>query len=113
MTAHGKPLVWRGGYITSPPFSDQARRRAGFFLRLAQDGERIGMPHQKPMTSIAPHCFELRVPDRQTSWQIIYRDDVDAIVILAVFGKGSRTTPRHVVRACRERLRRYDSEGRG
>jgi phage-related protein len=36
------------------------------------------------------------------------RTDPDAVVILDVFAKKTRTTPRKVIEACRERLRRYD-----
>jgi phage-related protein len=38
----------------------------------------------------------------------MYRVDQDAIVILGVFGKKSRTTPEAVIEACRRRLREYD-----
>jgi phage-related protein len=36
------------------------------------------------------------------------RADADAVVIVDVFAKKTRTTPRKVIEVCRERLRRYD-----
>jgi phage-related protein len=34
--------------------------------------------------------------------------DADAIVIMEVFAKRTRVTPRNVIEACQERLKRYD-----
>jgi phage-related protein len=39
------------------------------------------------MPSIGRHCHELRIPDTDKSWRIIYRIDEDAIVIIEVFNK--------------------------
>jgi phage-related protein len=39
----------------------------------------------------------------------MYRLDLDAIVILAVFAKKTVQTPTHVLDACRRRLRGYDA----
>ena len=81
---------------------------AGFLPRLLQRGEIPGMPHSRPMPSIGARCHELRIGDDRQDWRIIYRIDIDAIVILAVFSKKTRRTPRRVIDACRERQRRYD-----
>lgn len=62
----------------------------------------------KPLPAVGPRCHELRVRDERSDWRIIYRIDPDAIVIVEVFQKKTRTTPARVVRAARERLRRYD-----
>lgn len=40
------------------------------------------------------------------------RVDSDAVVIVDVFSKKTRTTPSKVIQACRERLRRYDETTR-
>ncbi len=66
------------------------------------------------MTAIGKRCPELRVSDETATWRIVYRVDNDAIVILDVFSKKSAKTPRHVIEACRERLRRFEllQEGR-
>jgi phage-related protein len=106
--ADDKPLVWLHGEVKSPPFSDEARREAGFLLRMLQKGESLGLPASRPMPIIGPRCRELRVNDGDTAWRIICRIDEDAIVIVAVFSKKSRATPKTVIDVCRTRLKRYD-----
>ncbi|MFV1980702.1 MAG: hypothetical protein ACC655_06070, partial [Rhodothermia bacterium] len=44
-----KPLVWLRGEIKTPPFSQAARIEAGVLLRHLQNGQRIAMPHSRPM----------------------------------------------------------------
>jgi phage-related protein len=60
------------------------------------------------MPSIGSRCHELRVRDEAASWRLIYRVDVDAIVLLDVFSKKTGKTPAAVIRACKSRLKRYD-----
>lgn len=74
-----------------------------------QQGEKLSMPQSRPMPQIGRRCHELRIRDKQAIWRIIYRIDSDAIIILDVFAKKSRETPKHIVKACKGRLRRYDS----
>ena len=109
MTSGDKPLVWLEGEIKTPPFSQTARLESGYLLRRLQRGETLGMPHSRPLPSIGPHCNELRVNDEQTTWRIIYRIDSDAIVLLEVFSKKSRTTPKAIIDVCKRRLREYDN----
>jgi len=106
-----KPLVWLEGEIKTPPMSAEARLEAGYLLRLLQMGERLSMPHSRPMPVIGGRCHELRINDRDRTWRIIHRIDDDAIVILEVFGKTSKSTPRKVIKTCEARLRRYDDLG--
>ncbi len=94
--------------VKSPPFSAEARLEAGFLLRKLQNGERPDMPHSRPMPGIGERCHELRIIDVNTTWRIIYRIDRDAIVIVDVFRKKSRTTPRSVIARSRKRLQDYD-----
>jgi phage-related protein len=61
------------------------------------------------MSAIGARCHELRIGDENVTWRIIYRIDVDAIVILEVFEKKDRKTPKIVVDTCKRRLRRYDA----
>jgi phage-related protein len=103
-----KPLVWLYGEVKTPPFSKEARLEAGFLLRRLQEGHRLGMPHARPMSSIGARCHELRIDDAGATWRILYRIDVDAIVITEVFSKRTRATPRSVIEVCRRRLREYD-----
>lgn len=108
MSPKDKPLVWMHGEVKTPPFSKQARLQAGFLLRLLQRGEKIALPHSRPMPSIGRRCHELRVSDEKVSWRVVYRIDEDAIVILEVFSKKTGKTPKSVIDICRARLREYD-----
>ncbi len=108
MDENDKPLIWLHGEIKTPPFSQEGRIEAGVLLRRLQQGERLGMPHAKPMLSIETHCHELRIRDVDKNWRIIYRIDDDAILILEVFNKTTRTTPTSVIDTCKKRLSKYD-----
>jgi len=103
-----KVLVWLSGEIKSPPFSPDARIRAGFLLRRLQRGDRLEFPESRPMPSIAAHCHELRIQDGNQCWRIMYRIDPDAIVLLDSFKKKSRKTPKQVIERCRRRLYMYE-----
>ena len=109
MTSKDKPLVWLSDIVKSPPFSKDARLEAGFLFRKLQKGERLEMPHSRPMPSIGERCHELRVVDINATWRIIYRIDTDAIVILDVFSKKTRTTPQSVINRSRKRMREYEN----
>jgi phage-related protein len=103
-----RPLVWLSGEIKTPPFSRGARIEAGFLLRRLQRGEKLAMPHSRPMPSIGSRCNELRIRDQNQVWRIMYRADPDAIVILEIFSKKTATTPKQVIADCRRRLNLYD-----
>jgi phage-related protein len=60
------------------------------------------------MPAIGERCHELRVVDIDTTWRIVYRIDSDAIVILDVFSKKTRSTPQSVIERSKIRLREYD-----
>jgi phage-related protein len=104
-----KPLVWLHGEIKTPPLSAAARLEAGYLLRLLQGGQLLAMPQSRPMPSIGPRCHELRIPDAQATWRVMYRLDPDAVVILEVFSKKTEKTPQTVIDACRRRVRAYDA----
>jgi phage-related protein len=59
------------------------------------------------MPSVARGCHELRIVDQDATWRIMYYVDADAVVILEVFSKKTRTTPKNVVETCQARLRSY------
>lgn len=103
-----KPLVWLKGEVKTPPFSHLARIEAGYLLRRLQMGESLGMPQSRPMPIIGANCHELRIRDVGQNWRIIYRIDIDAVVIVEVFRKKSQATPKSVIDTCRKRLSRYD-----
>src|SRR5438874_1224191 len=112
MAAEDKPLVWLRGEVKTPPFSFGARIEAGVLLRRLQRGENLGLPHSRPMPSIGPRCHELRVRDEGHNWRIVFRIDPDAILVLDVFAKTTRGTPKKVIDACRKRVARYDAAAR-
>ena len=66
------------------------------------------MPHSRPMPVVGARCHELRVGDVGADWRIVYRSDADAVVVLGVFPKKTRATPKTVIAACIRRLREYD-----
>lgn len=109
MTTEEKELVWLRNEVKTPPFSAAARREAGLLLRQLQRGEKLSMPHSRPMPTIGRRCHELRVPDEDKTWRIVYRIDHDAIVILEVFAKKDRTTTRSVIDTCKKRIKDYDA----
>jgi len=106
---NGKPLRWLHGEVKTPPLSLEARREMGLLLRELQDGEMLAMPHSRPMPGVRPRCHELRVNDETNTWRLVYRIDADAILILEVFAKKTKETPRHVIMDCQRRLKVYDS----
>jgi phage-related protein len=106
-----KPLVWLHGEIKTPPFSRPARIEAGFLLRRLQNGESLSMPSSRSMPGIGRNCHELRVDDGDVTWRILYHVAIDAVVILEVFRKKTRATPKHVVAVAKTRLRRYQQMG--
>ena len=77
-------------------------------LRLLQKGHALGMPQSRSMPVVGLRCHEVRVRDAGADWRIVYRLDSDAVVILEVFNKKTRTTPKTVIDACTRRLREYD-----
>jgi phage-related protein len=107
-----KPLLILSGAIRTPPFSEDARRRAGFLLRALQRGDDLMMPDSRPMPMIGVRCHELRVVDSvaQVTWRVMYRIDSDCIVIVDVFAKKTQKTPDEVLWRCKARLRRYDQQ---
>jgi phage-related protein len=108
MILDDKPIVWLSDVVKPPPFSKEARLEAGFLLRKLQKGQNLEMPHSRPMPAIGERCHELRVVDVNATWRIIYRIDPDAIVILDVFSKKTRATPRSAINRSKKRMREYD-----
>ena len=100
-----KPLVWLHGEVKTPPFSRVARLETGFLLRRLQNGEFLEMPSSRPMPEVGRNCHELRIDDGGVTWRIVYHLDSDAVVILEVFQKKSRATPKQVLEVTRKRLR--------
>lgn len=96
--------------MKTPPLSTPARLEMGYLLRRLQRRESLEMPESRPMPSIGPSCHELRVNDAKANWRLMYRIDVDAIVILEVFAKKTQKTPKAVIELCQKRLKEYDRD---
>lgn len=109
VTPLDKPVTWLGGAIENPPFSAAAKREAGFLIRQLQRGDLLSMPESRPMPTIGRRCHELRIPDVDTTWRIVYRIDPDAVLLLYVFAKKSEKTPKSVIDTCKQRIKHYDS----
>ena len=109
MTAQitNKEIVWMHGEVKTPPFSKEARLETGFLLRKLQEGETLSMPQSRPMPSIGGNCHELRVIDKNETWRIVYHLNTDEIVILEVFSKKTKQTPKNVIENCKNRLDLY------
>jgi phage-related protein len=73
MSDRDRPLVWLHGKIKTPPLSSAARIEAGVLLRRLQNGERLALPHSRPMPVVGPRCHELRINDETKSWRVMYR----------------------------------------
>ena len=100
--------MWLEGEVKTPPFTRAARLEVGYLLRRLQKGESLTMPHSRPMPGVGPRCHELRTVDEDATWRIVYRLDVDAVIIAEVFGKKTAQTPKRVIRTCKKRLKDYD-----
>src|SRR5438034_8932941 len=107
-----KPLVWLHGEVKTPPFSQEGRIEAGMLLRRLQQGEKLSLPNSRPMPVIGPRCHELRIPDQDVTWRIMYRVDSDAVIVAEVFAKKTQATPQQVIDVCKKRLRDYDKATR-
>ena len=108
MSMTDKALMVLKGEIKTPPMSEEARREVGYLIRRLQGGDLLSMPLSRPMPSIGPRCHELRVNDKTKNWRVIYRIDADAVVVVDIFGKTTRETPRQMIDECKRRLRQYD-----
>lgn len=105
-----KAVVWLHGEIKSPPFSDQARREAGFLIGKLQCGESLGMPWAEPLPIVGPRCGALRVRGMQHNWRVMYRVDTAEVLILDVYDKKARKIPDQVINQCKKRLKAFDEK---
>jgi phage-related protein len=100
-------VIWLKGRVHSPPFSIAARKEAGVLIGRLQKGKHLSMPVSRPLKAIGRHCHELRIPDVDHDWRIVYAIEHDAILILDVFSKKTDKTPWIVIESCRRRFERY------
>jgi len=92
--------------------SVEARREMGFLLRRLQEGEKLSLPHSRPMPKIGKGCHELQVNDKNKTWRLFCFIDSEAIVILEVGEKKTRKTSQATIEACQKRLKSYEETKR-
>jgi len=92
--------------IRSPPMGRDAMREAGTLIRALQEGEKLSLPQSRPMPSVGKGCHELRVGDVNQIWRVLYYVG-DDIVILDVFSKKTRATPKENIKRAKTRLKLY------
>lgn len=66
------------------------------------------MPHSRSLPAIGARCHELRIVDEGHTWRVMYRVDADAVLILEVFAKKTRVTPKEVIETCQRRIKLYE-----
>jgi len=103
-----RPVAWLRGEIKTPPFTAQGRKEAGDLLRLLQEGVKLAMPQAEPLPIVGPRCGALRVRDGAHNWRIMYRVDHDAILVLEVYAKKTKSVPQEMIDRCKKRLADYD-----
>ena len=108
MSPTGKPIVWLHGEVKTPPLSKAARIEAGYLLRRLQKGDKLTLPHSRPMPTIGRKCHELRITDEDATWRVVYRVDPDALIIAEVFSKKTSQTPKRVIDNAKKRLKEFD-----
>ena len=107
MVSEDKPIIWLRNEIKTPPFSMEARIEAGLLLRRLQNGAVLSLPQSRPMPNIGKGCHELRITDKTKTWRIVFHIGIDAIVILEIFSKKAKETPKYVIDICKKSLKKY------
>lgn len=108
-----KPLILLGDVEKNLDLvKDKINTVAPMFLQLSQ-GDALGMPHSRTMPEIGPRCHELRFKDGKNNWRIIYRTDNDALLLVTMFKKKSKSTPKKIIKLSQNRLRQYDIDKMG
>jgi len=85
----------------------EARREAGYLLRLLQDGHQLSMPLSRPMPAVGGGCHELRLTAEGTEWRVFYHLDADVVLVLGVYQKAVKRTPKRWLTSCKGRLTLY------
>jgi len=107
-----KTIFWVGSSLDDiRSFPDDARRLAGHFLHLVQQGLE---PHNwKPMASIGPGVFEIRIHTR-VEYRVFYVAKFsEGIYVLHAFHKKTRRTPKTDIELARRRFSHLLRDRRG
>jgi len=84
----------------------EIQRDLGRLIRHLQQGRSLGLPHSRPMPVVALGVDELRVKDKSGQYRaFVVRKTPRGILVLHVFAKKTRETPRGDIELARQRLR--------
>ena len=102
-----KPVVFHHrALVDLREMSVEIRRDFGRLIRHLQHGRSLCMPHSRPMPIVALGVDELRVKDESGQYRaFVVRKTPRGILVLHVFAKKTRETPRGAIELARQRLR--------
>jgi phage-related protein len=106
-------VIWRGRSREEiQAFPEAVRKKLGRQLYRVECGQTPA--DTKPITAVAPGCWELRLRAADTCWRLIYLHDNGNIVVLACVQKNQKKLPKPDADLVKERYASYqaDREGR-
>jgi phage-related protein len=108
-----KTIEFEGDSLDSlRSFPQPARREAGYQLDRVQSG--LQPDDFKPMASVGPGAYEIRVRDRAGAFRVIYVAKLaDAVHVLHAFQKKTQQTTEHDIELARKRYRALMKRGDG
>ena len=106
-----KPLVWMGNSRDDlRSFPDEARRDAGYSLRLVQRGEKA--PDWKPMPTVGAGVCEIRVHEDSGEFRVMYlATRPDGVYVLHCFQKKTQKTSQRDLDLASRRFRAIPKTG--
>lgn len=91
--------------------NQKTKREIGTLLMLLQAGVALGEPQSKPMGSIHPKAYELRIKDERGIYRVIYVLSVgDKILIPHAFTKKTQKTLQREIELSKRRLQELLNE---
>jgi phage-related protein len=107
-----KPLFWVGSSLEDlRAFPEDARRDAGHFLRLVQQG--LEPPDFKPIGSVGHGVYEIRIHTRLEHRVFHLAKFTEGIYVLHAFQKKTQKTPASELELGRRRLKQVLQERSG
>jgi len=86
-------------------FSRTARFDIGGLLYRLQKGESLTMPDARPMPSIAPGAYEMRIKDAEGIYRVFYYlKSAKGILVFHAFTKKTQSTPQKEIEVGKKRL---------
>ena len=96
-----KPIDWVGNtFLRLMEFQEEARREAGFQLRLVQKG--LEPEDWKPMPSVGLGVMEIRIHEPHEHRVIYVAKFPEAIYVLHAFEKKTQKTPQRDIETARK-----------